>query len=475
MKQRKLFSTKCLIAVAVAASCSSVSASGYHFGTQSVSVQSTSNAATAEAADASTVFYNAAGVSKLSGTNFSLNLNVLAADADYRNAQAFYMDQTPIAGESSGTITKSFNVVPHLYATTELNERFALGLGVFVPFGSETEYQADSVLRYNVNKTGVTAVAVNPTVAYKINDNHSFGFGLVAQYLTAELRQYANMGPILGQANGIDAYADVEGDDIGFGYNFGYLWDINEDVRVGASYRSKVSHDLEGTAKWETAHPAFANAQAVGAIRQAGYVQSENARLSLVTPESASLHGMIKLTDKVSAFGDVTWTRHSRFNSIDINYENPKAVANAAGQTTGCVTGTQCQAVLSDTTTITPKWKDTFKIGVGASYQITDPLQLRFGVAYDETPITDPDYRLSTLPGNDRIWLSLGAKYDFDKNSSINVGYSYVYIKESEANINGWCGSTNPTEKNCVSSRTNGSAEFSSDAHLLGIQFNYQY
>lgn len=466
---------KRLLALLVATCCTAASASGYHFGTQSVSAQSTSNASTAEAADASTIFYNAAGISKLKGTQFSLNLNLLNASVKYRDAKAFYPDQTPISGSNQGQLAKSANVIPHLYASTALNERIALGLGIFVPFGSSLEYAHDSVLRYNVNKTGFKAVAVNPSLSYAINDNHSIGVGLVGQYATAELRQYANLGALVKQPNGIDGYAEVEGSDTGFGYNLGYLWDVNDDLRLGASYRSKIKHQLTGNAHWKTTHPAFANPQLTGAVRQAGYVANEKASLKIETPESISLHGMVKLTDKVTAFGDVTWTRHSRFNQMDIKYENPKVAANVARQSSGCVPGTGCRAILSDTTTIKPNWKDTVKIGLGAAYQYSDPLQLRFGLAFDETPITGPDYRLSTLPGNDRIWLSLGAKYDFDKNSSINLGYSYIHIKDASANVNGWCGSLNPTAKNCVSSRTYGQADFKSNAHLLGVQFNYKY
>lgn len=464
-----------LLTVIVAGYCSSALASGYHFGTQSVSSQSTSNSATAEAADASTIFYNAAGIAELEGRNISINMNTVAADVKYKNAKAVYAEQIPITGQTSGKITKSLTTVPHIYASSKLNDKMAFGLGVFVPFGSETEYQHDSVLRYNVNKTSFKAIAFNPTIAFNINKNHHFGLGVVAQYATAELRQYANLGRLAKQPNGIDGYADIEGDDIGFGYNLGYLWDVNDNVRLGASYRSKIEHNLEGHTQWKTSHPAFANPQLSGAIRQAGYAAKEKTSLRIVTPESASLHGMVKVNDKWTAFGDVTWTRHSRFNQMNIKYENPKAVANVERKTTGCVPGSQCKAALSDTTVIKPNWKDTFKIGIGAAYQYSEPLQLRFGIAFDETPTPNADYRLSTLPGNDRVWLSLGAKYDFNKNSSMNFGYSYIHIKDSKANVNGWCGSLNPTAKNCVSSRTSGSAEFNSDAHVLGIQFNYKY
>ncbi len=65
-------------------------ASGYHFGTQSVSAQSTANASAAEAADPSTVFYNPAGLTKLEGTQATINLNIVAPKVKYSDAEAKY-------------------------------------------------------------------------------------------------------------------------------------------------------------------------------------------------------------------------------------------------------------------------------------------------------------------------------------------------------------------------------------------------
>ncbi len=449
-------------------------ASGYHFGTQSVSSQSTANASAAEAADASTIYYNAAGMSKLDGTNFSINANFVAPSAKYSNASANYPDGSPIAGQTSGKISKDLVVVPHVYATHQLSEQWTLGLGVYVPFATETEYQYDSVLRYNVNKTGLTAIDINPTAAFKINDNHSISAGLLLQYATAELRQFANLGRLAALPNGIDSYAEVEGDDWGIGYTLSYLWDVNDDVRLGANFRSKVDHHLEGSAKWKTAHPAYADPSLLGAIRGAGYAESEDANVDIKTPESLSVHGMFKINDKWTAFADATWTRHSRFNKLRINYENPKVVANVARQTTGCANAA-CTAVLADHTLLLPNWQDTYKLSIGALYQYSEPLQLRFGIAYDQSPVKSADYRLSTIPDNDRIWLSMGAKYDFNAHSSINIAYSYIHIQNAKANVNGWCGSLNPVANNCVSSRTDGSADFKGHANMLSIQYNYKF
>ncbi len=485
------FSKKQIISLVVSSLCVAPAfSSGYHFGTQSVTSQSTANASSAEAADASTIFYNAAGISKLEGTNISVNANIVAADVQYDDAQAEYFAVTPepapVSGKTSGKISKDVAVAPHMYASHQVNDKVTVGLGVYLPFASGTEYQDDSVLRYNVNKTKLTSIDINPTVAFKINENHSVAVGLTAQHSKAELRQYANFAPLVSAAmskkmgkpvpvpNGAkDGYADVEGDDWGIGYTLGYLWDVNDNVRVGASYRSKVEHNLKGKAKWKSNDPVV-NA----VVPKFGYVPEEDVSVKITTPESVSVHGMAKLDDKWTAFGDVTWTRHSRFNKADINYKTPKAAANATGQPQpNCLPNTGCKLVASNKTTLKPNWKDTVKVGIGAAYQYSDNLQLRGGVAYDQSPVRSADERLTTLPDNDRMWFSLGAKYDINDNSSVNVGYTYINIKDSKVNANGYCGGAKagPKAKNCVSSRTKGSANYKSNAHILGVQYNYNF
>ncbi|WP_416340589.1 OmpP1/FadL family transporter [Rivihabitans pingtungensis] len=467
-------------------------ASGYHFGTQSVSAQATANASPAEATDATTLFYNPAGMTRLQGTNFSGALNLVMPSVKYNNASASYPTQpyaaqplpngvtvpaglnraAAISGSTSGKLTKDLLAVPHMYLTHQLNDRVTVGVGIYVPFASETEYQRDSVLRYNVNQTSLTTIDINPTVAFKLNDQHSLAVGVIAQHAEASLREYANFGgsanpalnsliPGVGGGHGnSDGYADVEGKDWGFGFNLGWMWEIDPTARVGVSYRSVIKHSLKGTADWTT--PATLAGQAAASR---GYIDSD-VRVDIKTPESLSVHGFKQLDSKWAVMGDVTWTRHSRFDSLSINYSQPKSApysaSNFAGQT-------------ADKTTLVPDWKDTWKVAVGATYQYSAPLQLRFGVAYDQSPVPDEQHRLSTMPDNDRIWLSFGGKYDLNKNSSINAAYSYIYIKNAKAQVNGYCGGSTAGAVNCVSSYTNGQADYKSYAHILGVQYNYQF
>lgn len=443
-----------------------IHASGYNFGTQSVSAMSTADASAAEAADAGTIYYNPAGLTKLKDPQISLNLVVAKPDATYKNAEAQYFSGIAVEGQHSGSVATDWTMIPHGYLSWPISPTITAGLGIYVPFGASAEHSRNSVLRYSTNKTELRTLDINPTLAFEINPQHSIGVGIIAQYATAKLRKFADFSPRLAAygvgAGQADGYAQMEADDWGVGFNVGWMWDINEQARIGASYRSAIDHTLSGHTNWKLNGPAFAipgyGDLFADGIRASGYVEREGTKAKITTPESVSVHGMYRINPKTNLFGNLTWTRHSRFNKLNIQFDNPKSVLNSN-------TGSMGQ---SDTSTLSPNWRDTWRIAIGGSYQISDPLQLRAGFSYDQSPVKSADDRLTTLPDNDRYWFSLGAKYDFNKDSTLNIGYSYLYIDDSSSHWQGCSGA-------CVDSHTSLNTDFESSAHFIGLSYTHRF
>ena len=85
-------------------------ASGYHFGTQSVSSQATANSSAAEAADPSTIFYNPAGLTKLEGTQATINLNLVIPSIDSYDQKGYY--PTDANGQPVNSILLAEDVYP---------------------------------------------------------------------------------------------------------------------------------------------------------------------------------------------------------------------------------------------------------------------------------------------------------------------------------------------------------------------------
>ncbi len=123
---------------------------------------------------------------------------------------------------------------------------------------------------------------------------------------------------------------------------------------------------------------------------------------------------------------------------------------------------------LSNSNTIKPKWRDTYKVALGGSYQLSEPLQLRAGVAFDKSPVKNAKTRMHTMPDGNRMWYSVGLKYDFKKGHSLDMAYSHIHINDTRFEAEAAPG-------NDVDSKGATSAEFNNYANILGIQYTYKF
>ena len=469
----------------------SVFASGYHFGTQSVSSQGVANSNPAEAADASVLFYNPAAITLLEGDNVSAALITLDPHIEANDVIAVNAEGATIFGPGSDGPT-DLVLVPQLYWAHQFNDRMYGGLGIFVPFGDRTKYDSDWVGRYNGIQLDLTTITVNPQFAYKINDHFSVGLGVSAQYMDAKFKKAADFGtlaaaslPAFAQgvaAQGVvltqtqlqqvalasmsnpqyDGRLSYEGDDWAFGFNVGVLWQVDETLRFGAAYRSSIRHELEGDAKWS--RPAsfenaiFANVPTVGALVNASWnaaiqagldeegFENGNGRVKVDTPDSFALN-MFKQIGQFAVTADWTHTWHDKFEELRLKFDTalPDAV-------------------------IDQDWHATDRFSAGVTYAFDNiPLKLRGGLAFDESPVPDAERRIANLPDNDRVWYSVGARYSFDNGITLDGAYTYVDIKDTRMN------NTECVLPECTGSGTTTSANFKSYANIFGVQLNYKF
>ena len=73
------------------------------------------------------------------------------------------------------------------------------------------------------------------------------------------------------------------------------------------------------------------------------------------------------------------------------------------------------------------KWRDNWRVALGASYLVTEKLTWRFGVAYDQTP-TQNEYRNLKLPDANRYWISTGIGYKFNDHIRIDLAYTHLFM-----------------------------------------------
>ena len=344
----------------------------------------------AVAEDASTIFFNPAGMTYIQGTQLVGAAHLIKPSADFTGT-ANFPGPTAVSGGNGGD-AGDLAFVPNLYFKMDLNDSVKLGIGLSAPFGLKTEYDSTWKGRFHAVKSELKTININPAVAYKVNDQLSVGAGLSAMWAQAELTNAVNFGRF-GEGN-----SKIKGDDWGFGYNLGAIYQATTDTRISAAYRSKVNQTLKGEVTFVLPNPALAGAAPNGPV---------TAKVAL--PESLSMSAFSRIDDKWDVMGDITWTRWSQFKELKVVRDNGAIVGGAA----------------------TPEnWSNTLRYSIGANYHYNDAVKLRAGLAYDEEAISD-QFRTARIPGNDRKWLSIGADWKVSPSSSIDVGYSHLFISDA--------------------------------------------
>jgi len=368
--------------------------------------------AAAVAADASTIYFNPAGMTLLPDRQLVVAGHLIKPRAAFSGDAVFTtppLKDTPVPGGQGGD-AGNWALVPNAYFAYRLSPQVHLGVGINAPFGLATEYDPDWVGRTQAVKSELKTVNINPSIAYKVNETLSLGAGLSIQAIKAELTNFAGA---LGTAK-------VKGDDYGWGFNLGALWQPAPATRVGFAYRSEIDYTLEGRATFTG--NALAN----------GDITADTTR-----PASASLSLFHRLSPKFDLLADVTWTGWSAFDALRIVRTN----------------GTLLSYTLEN-------WEDILRYSLGTTWHMSDKLSLRGGVAYDEAPVSDI-YRTPRIPDGARTWIAFGGQYRLSKQSALDFGYAHLFV-----NAPGLRSSDNGTTLN---------GEYDSQVDILSAQYTHSF
>ena len=388
-----------LIALAVASTLGGAptlaSAAGFALIEQSASGMGNAFAgAAATAEDASTVFYNPAGMSQLKQPQVVVSGHAISLSAKFSGSATnpgLLGGGTGSGGNGGDAGGVSF--VPNAYFVMPIGEKFNFGVGVNAPFGLKTEYDDNWVGRFQGIKSDLKAINVNPSLSYKLSDSFAVGIGLNYQKLDAELTNAVLLGP------GTEGRAKLKADDDGWGWNAGVLFNLTPATKIGASYRSQIKYNLTGTTTVTTAAGAV--------VPPAG--GPTNADITL--PDMFSLSVSHQLSEDWEILGDITYTKWSKIKTV-----------NVVNSTTG-----------ANRDVLTLNFDDSYRVSIGANYKYSESLTLKGGIAYDQSPVQDQS-RTVRLPDNDRTWLAVGAKYKVTKNAAIDAGYAHLFIKNAPIN-----------------------------------------
>lgn len=391
------------LGLAVTLASTQLFASGFAINEQSISGMGVGFAGRSSSAeDASTVAGNPAGMAFLKREQFTVGAAGIYADTDIDGSSS------ALGGSNKGDMVPLVGV-PMGYYVKPLNDQWAVGFGVYVPFGLATDYESGYAGRYEADKSVVKVITFQPTISYAFNDKVSIGIGPTFNRIEGELtsRTPDAYSIARGQA-GSDGEVKIKGDDTAVGFNAGILVQATDSTRVGLTYHSKVDYKLDGNTKVRNLRPSTAV--------PVSFNFKSDASLDLTTPESVDLSFTHQLNDQWTIYGGSTWTRWSRLEDITVDNSNvPAAVAPRLG-----------------TITEEQNWHDTWAHAIGAAYKVNKEWTLRTGFSVDQSP-TNNTNRSPRIPSGDRRIFSLGAGYSPTDN--ITVDFAYSYLKEESVDV----------------------------------------
>lgn len=432
----------------------SANASGFAIAEQSASGMGNAFAGGAASAnDASTVWYNPAGMTRLNKNSSAVAaIHSITPSIEFKdNGSTDFLGGAQTGGDGGDAGHSA--VVPNIYYTMSLDDGITFGLGINGPFGLSTEYDRDWKGRYFGVESAVKVININPALAFKVDDALSLGVGLNFQQMDVVLSKAINSAAICGGlflagfpglaacAGAPDGFAEIDGTSTSWGANLGLMYEFSEATRLGFAYRSTVRHSIKGDADFDT--PGATQLQTdpllVGTFGT-GFFNDTDASSDLNLPASASLSFYHDLMSNLALMADLTWTEWSKLDEVRIEYQD-----GAQG-----------------TTVEEFGWTNTLRYSVGATYRPMPALAIRAGVALDEAPVDDKNKRGVRLPDNDRLWFSLGAGYEVMPGLELDVSYALLTIDDAEIDISDQTGG-------------NLKGDYEESTNILSAQANWKF
>ncbi|MAD44223.1 MAG: hypothetical protein CMI02_08010 [Oceanospirillaceae bacterium] len=432
------------LAVAVMAASmfsAGVQASGYKVNEQAAKASGRAFAGTAAVADdASVVFFNPAGMSRLESSQASFGFTYLSLEGELSGVRTNGAGVTSDGAEAGvyndgGNYMKD-QLIPFGYLVHKLDDKASVGFGIFAPFGTETDYKKGSIASGFAGHTKLLTIDFQPSMSYQLTDDFSFGIGIDMVYAYGLLSKELDLVPFGAstdpQYRGYENEFEVSGDDTGYGWNFGFMWDLTPDTTFGFAYRSELDFELEGDAEFKQSEGVMAYADPDGASGPipagvypvdgaTGTVDKQDARVPLTTPRSATFSLAHQYNDALRLTAGATWTDWSVFKYFDVIATDEGIIDDIAGLGENYMGH------------IVEKWNDTWSFAVGADYVLNPKWTVRAGYAFDEAPVND-NHRTARVPDGDRNWLTAGATYNVNSAWSFDASLAYLIMDKVKVN-----------------------------------------
>jgi long-chain fatty acid transport protein len=414
LKTRPMVTTT-TFAAALLLGASAASAGGFAVREQGALGQGASFAGAGASNALSSMFMNSAAVTTLSGTNADSSLAFIAPEGNLTAGAGTTASRLNGATWSNSTDIGKDAFVPAAYLSHQFKSdpRLYIGIGINSGFGLHTEPDKRWSGSEVGGSTSLFTINYNPVLGYKFSDQLSVAAGPAFEYAKGTFK-FATASP-----TGPNTF--FTGTDMAVGATAGLMYTPTQATRIGLGWRSQITHELEGRFGTSAGAPLSA-----GAI--ATFTPGVASKVDLRLPDIVNLSLQQAVAPNMRLLGTVEWTNWSRFGGLEV-------VARTAGNAiplAGATNPTGAVAQGGSIAKISGAWDDGWFFSGGLEYDVNSKLTVRAGGAYEISPITKASERIVGIPDANRIWASFGLSYALNPKTSIDFGYSHVFVENAQ-------------------------------------------
>ena len=339
-------------------------------------------AVTANPGSAMTAVSNPAGASRVGKrSDFSMQAFMPERDVDF----------TAIGGDKQQSAVDMYGV-PSIGWTAPVADGSDVyfGGGMYGTSGMGVDYPVTNMgngMQWD-GYSNISFWQMAPVLAWNVNDKLSLGASLNIDYQSVALKQSIDTGGVADTS--IDLSRSASG--FGLGFGLGVLYDMNEAITLGFSYKSKqhfspMEYQL-----------ASGDITLMGTAMPAGTYE-----LDLDFPQQAAAGIAFHASPQLTVSADLKW--------INWSETMKELTINGGGTSIAFNTG----------------WDDQTVIALGVNYDITSKFTIRGGYNYAKSPISAEDVASNLiLPAVVETHYTIGAEYRFNNHWEASMHYMYA-------------------------------------------------
>jgi long-chain fatty acid transport protein len=416
--------------------------------------------------DGSAVFYNPAALATLPGV-IGLGVTVIRTE----NTFSWDAGQAP-SGEPAVTERgPATTPVPHGWLSYPVNERLALGFGVWAPYGLSIDWPLHFSGRQVSYDTSLRGLYLQPTVAYQVMPGRlSVGVGVDVVRASIEINQRQTLAQFgMPTVDLVDIR--LSGDAWGVSGHVGLLAQLTDRLSLGARYMHKVKLDFDdATARFSMTDAVLPAgnpfgvpagtplAQVIPAVPQLAVLFAEGGPFTdqgvtteIELPAQAVIGLAFQATRALQLLADYQWYGWSAWDAFPLEFERPG------------VPGAPDPLLPSE---LILEYDDAHSFRLGAQYDWSPGLVVRGGFNYGTRAA--PDVTVTPmLPENHRAYLSLGAGYQVTPSLTADAFFMLLFMSERRGRV------VNRTSRTQTADQLN-QGVYTADAMLGGVTFSYR-